>query len=854
MHEQRGRSGFDVEQLPDVGSLPIARHLEEIRRSLRTERSLILRAEPGAGKSTVVPIALLGEPWLGDKRILLLQPRRVAARTIASRMADLIGEPVGQTIGYAVRFERVVSERTRVEVVTEGLLVRRMQDDLALSGIGAIILDEFHERSIYADLSFAMLTEVQELRPDLRLILMSATLDDAPIRAVQPHAVLIEVPGRQHPVTIEHVSEQRQEPVAAQAAQEISRVTRVRDGDLLAFLPGLAEIQATARLLESERDRFDVLPLYGDQPLSEQRRTVRPAADARRRVVLATPIAETSLTVDRLAIVVDSGLRRAVRYDPAFGLDRVKTERITRDAAEQRAGRAGRLRPGWCVRLWTVGAHGAMRDRRAPEIEEVDLAPLVLELACWGAHEPGALRWVTPPPSAGISAARRVLRGLGAIDHSGRPTARGREIARLPVHPRLAALIVDAADRGSRDLGCDLAALLTERDPFPSDSRPGTDIELRVQALDAFRSGERPDRMSADRRSLERIDRAASQLRRLRGHSRGSAGRPTGSVGSLLASAYPERVARRRQAADAKTGSRSLVRYLLATGTAVTVEAADPLSRSEWLVIPHLGLRSDDAVAYLAASLSDEDVQAILRARAETQTSVRYDPDAESVRAEEVVSLGSIVVERRPLTRPPDEQVVPVLLDAIRAKGGAASLPWPESARALRSRALAVRRYMPELGAPDLSDEALTATFSTWLAPLLGRRVRMKDVETLDLLEAIRAQIPWNVRDAIEREAPRDIELPNGRRRSLEYSASDGAMLPATVQELLGWRRSPVIGSGRIPLTFQILSPARRPVQVTRDLEGFWQGSYAAVRKELRGRYPKHDWPEDPLTFVRKPR
>ena len=824
---------------PQVTSLPIASSLEAIRSALRDSGIVVVQAPPGAGKSTVVPLALLGSSTAsGYTGVTVLQPRRVAARAIAARMASLIDERVGETVGYSVRFERRVSAETRIEVVTEGLLVRRIQEDLELAGTGTVIIDEFHERSLNADLSLALLLDLRRsLRPDLQLVIMSATLNSRDLLALLGPVPFIDVPGRSYPVKIEYLADTPQSRLADTAAQGIKRALAQGPGDILAFLPGLGEIRATREILERDIQKEVVIEaLYGELPLDKQQAILSRGESAERRVILATPVAETSLTVEGVRIVVDSGLRRAVRFDPAYGMDRVTTEQITRDAADQRAGRAGRQGPGICFRLWTEGTNAAARASRSPEILELDLCSLVLNLSAWGVSDPSSLNWIDPPPAGGVAAARAVLQSLGALDDSLMLTPRGRTIASLPTHPRTAAMLLDSAGYGLTDLGCNLAALLDERDPFPPSSRPGADIELRLELLTERGRGAQ----SADRNVVERIKRLSRELRSLTRSLECTDSTSNVSPGVLLASAYPERVARRR--GTRSTAQRDGIRYLLATGTSVMLDPSDPLVTSEWLVVPHLGLSRGEATAYLACRLSPDEVLEHLSHRIRSEESTRLDPEKGQLISEIVTSIGAIVLSRKRIERSQDGDAAAVIVAAIR-EAGLLSLRWSPESSDWKARAETVRRFVPDSGIPDLSDNVLLESLDLWLVPFLSET--SCGPSSIDPLPALKSYVGWNRIRSIDELAPHTITLPGGKTRSLSYSPASGAVLAATVQELFGWKATPALASGRIPLTLEILSPAKRPVQITKDLESFWMNGYRDVRKELRGRYPKHSWPED---------
>ena len=809
-----------------------------MKAALAAHPLVVVQAPPGAGKSTALPLALLGEDWLAGQGIVMLQPRRVAARAVAARLAEGLGQAVGETVGYRVRFEARVSGRTRLEVVTEGILTRRLQRDPELAGVGLVILDEFHERSLNADLALALLREVQgALRDDLRVLIMSATLDpDLPARLGAP---LVESVGRAYPVEVRYLPADPVGRVEDLVTRKVRQALADDEGDVLAFLPGVREIRAAAAAL-ADVDAA-VLPLYGDLGVAEQRRALLPDPDGRRKVVLATSIAETSLTIAGVRVVVDGGQSRTQTFDPASGLSRMVTGRVTRDSAAQRAGRAGRTAPGVAYRLWSERTHPLLPPARPPEVLEADLAPLTLELAAWGAPDPAALAWLDAPPAPRVETARRVLRDLEAVDDAGRVTPEGQRLLEFPTHPRLAHLLTGGAARGLGPLAADLAAVLEERDPLPPGS--GADLSERVEALRAWRRGERG---RGDVAVLERIERLSRQWRGLLRVRPDDAPSEPFDVGALIARAYPERVALARELQPG--GVRG--RFLLAGGQGVILPEGDALAGVRTLAVAHLDARPSGQGAegriYLAAPLDP----AALDDRAVWAESVRWDPRSGTLLAQRERRVGALVLEARPLQDSSAGARTQALAGAVRSEG-LHLLTFSPAAAALRARVGSLRHWRSAEGWPDLSDAALLDTLEEWLGPVLGTARTREDLGRIDLLPALQAQLPWPLPQQLDDLAPTHLTVPTGSRIRLEYRA-DGSppILAVKLQELFGLADTPAVNGGRTPVLLHLLSPAGRPVQVTQDLRSFWNSSYFEVRRDLRGRYPRHPWPDDPWTHA----
>ncbi|MFO1422233.1 MAG: ATP-dependent helicase HrpB [Candidatus Competibacteraceae bacterium] len=822
--------------------MPIASVLLAIRAALRESAALVLQAPPGAGKTTGVPLALLDESWLAGRSILLLEPRRLAARAAAARMADLLGEPVGRTVGYRVRFDHQVSGQTRIEVLTEGVLTRRLQRDPMLDGVGLVIFDEFHERGLHADLALALCLDSQRsLREDLRLLVMSATLDGAAIARLLGDAPIVTSEGRAHPVTRHYLPRDSDRVDFGAVVRAVLTALPRHDGDLLVFLPGGGEIRQVLDRLKAEPAcaGLALIPLYGDLPGDAQQRALLPDPEGRRKIVLATPIAETSLTIEGISVVVDAGWTRVPRFDPRSGLTRLETMRISTDAAEQRAGRAGRLGPGVCYRLWSESTQNRLRPRRDPEILDADLAPLALELAGWGVQDPLALAWLDPPPPGALARARALLIELEALDERGRITPTGQDLAELPTHPRLAHLLRRGAALGHGALAADLAALLEERDPLRGEHPFGCDLTARLELLQAFRrDGARCG--PADPAACARVDQAARRWRQL---LRVGPGPETllavEMVGLLLALAYPDRVARRRDG--------SADRYLLANGRGARLLAGDPLLGRDWLTVAHLDAGVDEGRIWLAAPVDPADLETQLAARVRTVADVRWDDRQAAVVARRERRLGAVILDSAPLAN-----ADPVLLRQAMLAGvhrmGLECLPWPPDLQDWRARVLSLRNWFPEDGWPDLSDGWLADHLDDWLAPWLDGVTRREHLQRLDLAAALQGLLDGRLRVRLNELAPTHLQVPSGSRLRLRYTPGEPPVLAVKLQELFGLADTPRIAEGRIAVTLHLLSPARRPIQVTQDLRGFWERTYAEVKKELKGRYPKHPWPDDPWT------
>lgn len=821
--------------------LPITQLLPDLRRALADAGQVILAAPPGSGKTTLVPLALLDESWLQGRKIVMLEPRRLAARAAARRMAQLLGERCGDRVGYQVRFERKVSSRTRIEVVTEGILTRRLQNDPELKDVALVIFDEFHERSLQADLSLALTLDVRQgLRDDLRLLIMSATLDIDSLSEQLPNAPLISGEGRSHPVSLHYLQRPPTGGLVEIAVKGVQRALDQTGGDILLFLPGSGEIRRTAAAL-AQRLSPDVAlyPLYGDLSRSQQDHALLPQP-GHRRVVLATSIAETSLTIEGISAVVDSGWSRRPRFDPNSGLSRLQTVRVSRASADQRAGRAGRLGPGDCYRLWTAAEQARLPEQHPPELLEADLAPLVLELALWGVKTPQQLHWIDLPPRGAYAQALALLQRLDGIDQQGRITPAGRRMAGIVLHPRLAYMLLKAGDQ--RETALDLAGLLSERDILSRDGGlgQGSDIELRLQQLAQWRrSGEGAAARGVDLATCSRVERAVNQWRRTLFKPQN---RQSGiSVGGLLALAFPDRIARRRPGSDS--------RYLLASGRGVQLPEGDPLMRHDYLVVADLDAGQREGRVYRAAAIGLQEIRMLQVAHIECQQRIGWEDASTSVVASEEERLGALLLVSRPLPQPDAEAMVAAMIDGIRQMG-LDSLPWNKELLQWRERVASLRLWQPDAGWPDLSNALLMDTLEQWLAPYLSGIVRRDHLKQLDLGTILRSRLTWEQQQQLERLAPSHLPLPSGSRKKLHYRAGEPPVLGVRLQELFGLRQTPTLCAGQVPVLLHLLSPAQRPIQVTSDLAGFWDRTYAEVRKELKGRYPKHYWPEDPATAI----
>ena len=805
--------------------LPIDAVLDDLARTLERNNAAVLVAPPGAGKTTRVPLALLDAPWARAKKIIVLEPRRIAARASAERMAKTLGERAGETVGYRVRFGSKISRATRIEVVTEGIFSRQILDDPELNGVAAVLFDEFHERSLDADLGLALARDAQTgLREDLRLLVMSATLDGARVAKLLGDAPVVESEGRAFPVETRYLSRKVDVPLERQMADSIATALRADPGSVLAFLPGAAEIRRTQNFLgERVQDAStEIVPLFGALDASVQDRAIAPAPKGGRKVVLATSIAETSLTIEGVRIVVDSGLARVPRYEPDIGLTRLETVRASRAAVDQRRGRAGRTEPGICYRLWDEPQTASLAAYTQPEILSADLSSLVLDLAQWGVSDPATLAFLDPPPAPALKEARGLLEELGALDADGRITTEGKRLRALALPPRLARMIVDSDAFGAGENAAEVAAILTER------GLGGDSVDLDHR-LDQFRR-DRSQRASSAR---DLAHRWASQV------ASSSVQKDAAlSTGVMLAFAFPDRVAKNR-------GNGS---FVLANGRGASVEQTSSLARAPYVAVGELTGTAAAGRILLAAPITQDEIETQFAGHIEVADEISFDRTALSLHARRKKTLHAITLSEAPLALSPSVETARILADGIVA-AGLGRLPWSKSAKQWRDRVMFLRQAEGDSW-PDLSDEGLVASAADWLVPALYDKTSLKEFSAGDLSEALLGLLPWELRARLEREAPTHFEAPTGTMLAIDYEAEQGPTIAVRLQELFGLNTHPSIAKGKVPLVLELLSPAQRPVQVTRDLPGFWRGSYAAVRSDLRGRYPRHPWPEDPASAM----
>lgn len=837
-------------QLP-TQTLPIQSALPELLNALSEHSNVVLQAPPGAGKTTAVPLALLDCDWLVERNIIMLEPRRLAARSAASRMAELLGEAVGETVGYQIRAERVVGPKTRILVVTEGILTRLLQSDPELAKTALVIFDEFHERNLQGDLSLALCLQSQEyLREDLKLLVMSATLDTEAVAAVLGDAPVVSSEGRSYPVHVHYLPHEQvpedSRRLPAVMAGNIVEWMDAQEGSLLAFLPGVGEIKRVEELLREKfagREEITIAPLYGDLHKQQQDLAIAPCPPGKRKIVLATNVAETSLTIDGIRMVVDSGLMRESRFDPNTGMNRLVTTRISRASATQRCGRAGRLSEGQCLRLWSESRQQQLAAKNTPEILLSDLAPLMLELAQWGVRELDELRWLDQPPPGPAGQARELLQQLGALDEELRITDHGSAMLAFGTHPRLAHMMIRSRDWQLESEACLLAALLSERDIFRGETRWNRDIGKRMAVL--LGSSKNP---GADRGAVQRIRRQAKlwqgQLKTPPSQNEANIDEAD-RIGVLLGLAYPDRIARNRRDRER--------RFLLASGRGAHFSHDDELALSDYLVIAELDGQGRDARIQLAASISESALRNCFADRIEETESVRWDDSAGRAVASLRTSLGRMTLDEQPARNISPELLSHALLDAIRQKG-LGLLPWSKEASSLRARVEFLRgkneefsKLLADLALPDWSNESLVSSLDSWLLPHLAGLSKLDQLRQLNLHNILQSQIDWSTQQKVDELAPSHFTVPSGSRIQLDYDQNP-PVLAVRLQEMFGQAATPAILKGQYPLMIHLLSPARRPVQVTRDLVSFWSNTYREVKKELRIKYQKHFWPDDPLT------
>jgi len=808
-------------------ALPVTAIIDQVKSQLLVNNTLLVQAPPGAGKSTLLPLALLEEPWLAGKKIIMLEPRRLATRSIAYRLAELLGEQVGETVGYRIRFENRISPKNKIEVVTEGILTRMLQSDNALADVGLVIFDEFHERSIHADLALALCMESQQiLRPDLRMLIMSATLNmDSLSQSLQAPVVTSE--GKQYPVEVFYVGAHDERLLPETMARVILDAIKKHEGDVLAFLPGEGEIRKTAQLLQSDLNHFAIHPLYGMLPQHEQYAAIMPNKLGKRKVVLATSIAETSLTIEGVKIVVDSGFSKMQRFDPKSGLSRLETIQIAKDSADQRAGRAGRLSAGVCYRMWTSATHARLAAHRIPEIMEADLASLLLDLANWGVTDITQLNWISQPPKAHVAQAKDVLMQIGALAHE-KITEHGKQIHQLACHPRIAHMLLLAPDLAAKQLACDVAAVLEERDPL--NREVGIDINLRVEALRRARQNKGLGK------AFSRIEKVAESYRNLLKITANNDSFDAYETGLLLAHAYPERIACARVGNNAQ--------FQLANGKIAVAGHKDDLANEPWLAVANMDTRDGLGKIFLAAPLNPTDLRSLVK----TVETVAWDTRKGGLIASTDLRIGSIVLQSKPLLNPKPELLVEALAKAVQSEGEQL-LNFDEEVRQLQHRILSLGIWNPNENWPNVSTAYLLQHALDWLAPFLNQIKRTEDFKKIDLVQAILSILPYEKQELLKSLAPAKISVPSGSNIALVYfERGETPVLAVRLQEVFGMPDTPTINAGKTAVVLHLLSPGFKPVQVTSDLRSFWNNTYHEVKKELKRRYPKHAWPEDPWT------
>ncbi|MBK6986082.1 MAG: ATP-dependent helicase HrpB [Bacteroidetes bacterium] len=813
--------------------LPVAEIIPDVQQKLKDHTTVIIGAPPGAGKSTLLPLCLFEESFLAGKKIIMLEPRRLAARSIAMRMAELLGEEVGQTVGYRIRFENRVSAQTKIEVVTEGILTRMLQSDNALEQVGLVIFDEFHERNLQADLALALCREAQQvLRPDLRIMIMSATLNIPQLQSLL-NAPVIESKGRQYPVDVIYTNDADEFLLPELVAQTIARSLKEHQGDVLAFLPGEGEIRKCEEILknqfmnsDTERSRsINIHPLYGMLPHNEQYAAIMPNKQGKRKIVLATSIAETSLTIEGISIVVDSGFGRRSRFDPASGLSRLETLRISKDAADQRAGRAGRLSAGVCYRLWTKATHVRMAEHRIPEIMEADLCSLVLELSKWGSDDINNMCWLTLPPKNNLQQAYDTLQQIGALEQT-KITEHGKQVHQLACHPRIAHMLLLAETRAMKNLGCDIAGILEERDPLPKDS--GIDLNLRIEALRRARSN------NAFTNKFKRIEKNAASYRKLLNLEIDNSIIDAYETGLLLAYAYPERIA------SAKPGNNA--QFQLANGKIAAAGHKDDLAHEAWLAVANMDLRDGLGKIFMAAPLNPKDLIHLVKEK----QNISWDTRKGGLIASTELKIGSIVLKSSPIKNPDSELVIEAICNAIKTEGESL-LDFTDHFTQLQNRIGSLAAWHPDEQWPQSNTTYLLQNAKEWLGPYVKDIRKVEELKRLDVYEALLHSLTWEQQQLLEQLAPAKLEVPSGSKIRIEYFANGSQPIIAVrLQEVFGMTDTPTVNKGTIKTVLHLLSPGYKPVQVTTDLKSFWNNTYHEVKKELQRRYPKHAWPDDP--------
>ncbi len=811
---------------PFTIDLPVKEIIPSLRKSLDSSTTLIINAPAGAGKSTLLPLALLNESWLQGKKIVMLEPRRLAAKAIASRMAYFLGEQVGQTVGYRIRFESKISDNTVVEVITEGILTRMLQSDNELKDVAMVLFDEFHERSIHADVALALCRESQMvLRPDLRIVIMSATLDMPELTSLL-NCESIASEGRLFPVDIEYTGETDEFMIPEQCVRIIMKAVKSNEGDVLVFLPGQGEILRTQELLRKQLKDFAIMPLYGSMPINKQHAAIFPHKEGKRKIVLATSIAETSLTIEGVKIVVDTGFGRTSRFDPKSGLSRLQTVRISKSAADQRAGRAGRLSPGKCFRMWSKATHDRMTDHLTPEIMEADLASLMLDMAQWGVTDIEQLTWLTMPPKGAVLQASQTLHELDALEN-GKITSQGAKMLTLPCHPRIAHMLIMAEETDMLPLAADIAAFLEERDPLGKEA--GIDINKRIQALRRYRR----ENLSGGR--MNRINKIALSYLQLFDQEEDNDEVDDFETGVLLTYAYPERIAHARPGNNAQ--------FQLANGQIAAAGHRDDLANEAWLAIAHMDARDGMGKIFMASPLNPTDLATLVKEKVE----IKWDTDDGGLSATKDLRIGSIVLQSKPLPDPDPKHLVTAISEALKKEGGHL-LDFNQTVTQWQNRVLSLRKWRPGEGWPDVSTAALLTTNIEWLGPYLTPIKKPEQLKKIELVRILQHHLKFEKQTLLDRLAPSSMKVPSGSSITIQYRA-DGQppILAVRIQEVFGLKQTPSVNEGRNPLLLHLLSPGFKPVQITSDLINFWKETYFEVKKDLKGRYPKHVWPDDPM-------
>lgn len=806
--------------------LPIAEIIPQVQQHFSKANSLIVQAPPGAGKSTLLPLSLINQPWLASKKILMLEPRRLATKSIAQRMAAMSKTKLGELIGYRIRFESLVSNHTKLEVITEGILTRMLHSDNALEDVAMVIFDEFHERNLHSEVALALCREVQQiLRPDLKILLMSATIDSTSLSELLG-AKVITSKGRQHPVEITYLHEVDQYTIGEDTARQIIPLTKSHQGDFLVFLPGQGEIKKALEILRAVLPDDIILPLYGQLPAKEQQKAISPNPAGKRKIVLSTDIAETSLTIEGIQVVVDSGFSKSSKFDTRSGLSRLELARISKDSADQRSGRAGRLTAGHSYRLWTKNSQNQLNEYRTPEIMEADLTSMVLDMKVWGTKDIRTMTWLSPPPVSSLMLSEKTLASIEAVAE-GEITSHGRAIHQLPAHPRIAHMLIKASELDQLGLATDLAAILEERDPLGTEA--GVDINLRIEALRRYRT----DQPSLPR--MKRIEKVAASYRRILACEMDNRAVDPWQTGLLLAYAYPERIA------SARPGNNS--QFQLANGKIAQIGFKDDLAYESWLAVAHLDAREGMGKIWLAAPINPKDLTAMIKSK----DVLKWDRKKGGLQAHTEIRIGSIILGTRPLTTYSEDDLTHALLEAVKGEG-VQLLDFSSEVEQLILRIQNLNSWNPDQNWPDWSIANLCESPEKWLSPYLQHITKNEDFKKLNLVQILVSSLDYELQNQLEVLAPQRIKVPSGSQIKIEYrSAGEAPLLAVRLQELFGMIETPKVNNGKIPILISLLSPGFKPVQVTQDLKSFWQNGYFEVKKELKRRYPKHEWPENPL-------